>query len=485
MKNIIYSVALTATLSSCGIYRNYEPKQVDPGQLFGDSVLDHSIADYQVGNDSKNAQSNDSSNVFRCDSDNIQSLGFMDWHELFQDAKLQSLIEQALCNNTDLQTALLRVDEANATLKAAKLAFYPSFAIAPQGGVSSFGGEAASKTYSIPLTMSWEIDIFGRLRNAKKQSEALLAKSKDYQQAVRTQVIANVANIYYTLVVLDEQLRITKETEQQWEETLTTVKALMKAGRYNEAGVSQMEATLHSVHTSVVELEAKIAQTENSLSILLCESPRKHERSSMESLPSFPEQLSVGIPLQMLSVRPDVRQAERNIETAYYAVNIARAAFYPSLNLSGSVGWTNSAGAAIVNPGKFLASALGAITAPLFTKGKNKALLQIARDQQKETELVFQQTLLNAGKEVNDALTTYQSTKNKDESIEQQITALKKTLASTILLMKNGNNTYLEVITARQSLLSAELQKTGNKLSEMQSVINLYQALGGGQENNH
>lgn len=466
MKNILWTVALTATLSSCSIYKNYEPKSVNTEHLFGDSVLNKSVEQFQVA----------------ADSDSIQSMGCLDWHELFQDSKLQSLIEQALCNNTDLQTALLRVDEANATLKAAKLAFYPSFALAPQGSVSTFDG-TSSKTYSIPLTMSWEIDLFGKLRNAKKQSEALVEKSKDYQQAVRTQVIANVANIYYTLVVLDEQLAITKETEKQWEETLTTVKALMNAGRYNEAGVSQMEATLHSVHTSVVELESQIAQTENSLSILLCETPRKHERSNMESLPSFPENLSVGIPLQMLSMRPDVRQAERNMETSYYAVNIARAAFYPSLNLSGNIGWTNSAGAAIVNPGKFLASALGAITAPLFSKGKNRAQLQIARDQQKESELVFQQTLLNAGKEINDALTTYQSATNKEESIDKQISSLERTLKSTILLMENSTNTYLEVITARQSLLSAKLQQTGNKLSKMQSVINLYQALGGGQEN--
>lgn len=470
MKKIICTITLAIALSSCGIYKNYEPQKVDNvDQLFGDSVLNKSVSDYQ----SKTV------------SDSINTLGELDWHELFQDSKLQALIEKALCNNTDLQTALLRVDEAQATLKAAKLAFYPSFALAPQGGISSFSGSTTAKTYSIPLTMSWEIDIFGRMRNAKKQSEALLEKSKDYQQAVRTQLIANVANIYYTLVILDEQLHITKATEEQWEETLSTVKALMKAGRYNEAGVSQMEGTLHSVHTSVVELETQIAQTENSLSILLCESPQRHNRNNMDSLPILSEKLSIGIPLQLLSIRPDVRQAERNIETAYYAVNIARAAFYPSLTLSGNIGWTNSTGAAIVNPGKFLASALGAITAPLFSKGKNKAQLQIAKDQKKEAELAFQQALLNAGKEVNDALTSYQSAKNKDESINLQIKALQRTLDSTILLMKNSTNTYLEVITARQSLLAAKLQQAANKLTEMQSVINLYQALGGGQENSH
>ncbi len=467
MKKIICTVTLAITLSSCGIYKNYDTQKVDNiDQLFGDSVLNKSVSDYQS----------------KTTSDSINTFGELDWHELFQDSKLQALIEKALCNNTDLQTALLRVDEAQATLKAAKLAFYPSFALAPQGGISSFGGTTTARTYSIPLTMSWEIDIFGRMRNAKKQSEALLEKSKDYQQAVRTQLIANVANIYYTLVILDEQLHITKATEEQWKETLSTVKALMKAGRYNEAGVSQIEGTLHSVHTSVVEIETQIAQTENSLSILLCESPQSHNRNNMDSLPILSQKLSIGIPLQLLSTRPDVRQAERNIETAYYAVNIARSAFYPSLTLSGNIGWTNSTGAAIVNPGKFLASALGAITAPLFSKGKNMAQLQIAKDQKEEAELAFQQTLLNAGKEVNDALTSYQSAKNKDESIKLQIEALQRTLNSTILLMKNSTNTYLEVITARQSLLAAKLQQAANKLTEMQSVINLYQALGGGQE---
>lgn len=473
MKKLLYSALLLASLSSCGIYTKYQPQTKVPDRLYGDSVMGKSITEYQGENKGDTAV-----------ADSV-SLGFMDWHDLFRDSRLQILIEQALANNTDYQSAQLRVDEAAATLKAAKLAYLPSFALGPQASVSSFNNQQAVQTYSVPLTMSWEIDIFGRLRNAKEQSKALLAKSKDYRQAVRTQLIASVANLYYTLQTLDEQLRISRATESAWQETLVTARALMKAGRYNEAGVSQMEATMHSVHTSVVDLESQIAQTENSLSILLCETPRQHARnktdSSCENI-QMPEKLAVGIPLQILSSRPDVRQAERSLESAFYGVNLARSSFYPSLTLSGSVGWTNSGGTVITNPGRLLASALGSLTAPLLTKGQNEAQLKIAKAQQEEARLAYQQTVLNAGKEVNDLLTQWQAAREKEGSLRQQVKSLEKTLSSTQLLMKNGTNTYLEVLTARQSLLSAQLQQSANRLTEIQSVINLYQALGGGQE---
>lgn len=469
MKKMLFSAALLVSLGSCGIYTKYQPETNVPDKLFGDSILGKSITEYQGGNLNDTIQ-NDST-----------SLGFMDWHDLFTDPLLQQYIERALQQNTDYRQSQLRVEEAAATLKAAKLAFLPSFAIAPQGSVSSFDGAKATQTYSVPLTVSWEIDIFGRMRNAKEQSKALYAKSKDYRQAVHTQLIAGVSNIYYTLVSLDQQLSLSVETEEAWKETLVTARALMKAGRYDESGVAQMEATLQSVHTSVLDLKSQIAQTENSMAILLSETPRHYERCK-EADVRMPETLTVGIPLQLLSARPDVRQAERTIEAAFYGVNQARSAFYPSLTLSGSVGWTNSAGALIVNPGRFLASALGSIVAPLLTRGQNEAQLKIAKAQQEEAKLAFSQTLLNAGKEVNDALTAYQTAEEKEESIESQIKSLETALRSTTLLMDHGTNTYLEVLTARQSLLAAQLSLSANRLAKTQNIINLYQALGGGQE---
>lgn len=453
MKRYIITAVATALLSSCGIYNRYTPVTDVPEDLYGNQV--------EV-------------------TDTIHNLGNMDWRNLFTDPYLQSLIQQGLENNTDYRAAQLRVEEAEATLLSAKLAFLPSFTLSPQGGVSSFDGAKATWTYSVPVTASWELDIFGRMRNAKKQSQALYAQSKDYQQAVRTQLIASIANTYYTLLMLDEQLSLSEQTAETWKETVSSARALMDAGQYDEAGVSQMEATYYSVQTSVLDLKEQINQVENSLVLLLAETPHRYERGKL-SEQVMPEDFSVGIPLQLLANRPDVRSAEHALEAAFYATNQARSNFYPSITLSGSAGWTNEAGTMIVNPGKFLASAIGSLTQPLFNRGQNIANLKIAKAQQEEAELSFQQTLLSAGSEVNDALTAYQTSRDKADFYEKQIASLHRAEQSTALKMDYGNTTYLEVLTARQTLLSAELEQVANRFAELQSVVNLYQALGGGQ----
>lgn len=453
MKKIILLTAATAVLSSCGIYTQYHPETTVPDNLYGEETA---VAD-------------------------TVNLGNVDWHELFADPQLQALIEQGLQNNTDFLSAQLRVEEAKASLLSAKLAFLPSFALAPQGTVSSFDKAKATQTYSLPVTASWELDLFGGLRNAKRQAKALYAQSKDYQQAVRTQLISGIANTYYTLLMLDEQLALTQQTEQAWQETVRSARALMNAGQYNEAGVSQMEATWYSVQTSVLDLKEQINQVENSLSLLLAETPRHYERGTLAGQ-QIPAELTVGIPVQMLSNRPDVRSAQRSLEAAFYVTNQARSAFYPSIVLSGSAGWTNAAGSMIINPGKFLASAVASLTQPLFAQGKLIAQYRIAKAQQEEASLAFQQALLNAGSEVNDALTACQTSREKTVLFDKQITALEKALESTTLLMEHGTTNYLEVLTARQTLLNARLSQTANRFTEIQSVISLYQALGGGRE---
>ena len=453
MKKIIVLTTATALLSSCGIYTKYQPAETTPDNLYGEEVA----------------------------VDDTTNFGNVNWRELFTDPQLQALIEQGLQNNTDLRSAQLQIEEAEAALMSAKLAFLPSFALSPQGTISSFDGGKATKTYTLPATASWELDIFGRLRNAKQQSKALYAQSKDYQQAVRTQLIAGIANVYYTLLMLDEQLAISQQTEEAWKETVASTRALMDAGLANEAATSQMEAAYYSVQTSILDLKEQINQVENSLALLLAETPRRYERGKLADQ-RLPEDVAVGVPMQMLSNRPDVRAAERSLEQAFYATNQARAAFYPSIVLSGSAGWTNSAGSMIVNPGKFLASAVGSLTQPLFNKGQIMAQYRIAKAQQEEASLSFQQALLNAGSEVNDALVACQTSKAKTLLFEKQIQSLEKALESTSLLMEHGTTTYLEVLTARQSLLSAQLSQTANRFTEIQSVINLYQALGGGRE---
>ena len=453
MKKIIVLTTATALLSSSGIYSKYQPAETTPDNLYGEEVA----------------------------VDDTTNFGNVNWRELFTDPQLQALIEQGLQNNTDLRSAQLQIEEAEAALMSAKLAFLPSFALSPQGTISSFDGGKATKTYTLPVTASWELDIFGRLRNAKQQAKALYAQSKDYQQAVRTQLIAGIANVYYTLLMLDEQLAISQQTEEAWKETVASTRALMDAGLANEAATSQMEAAYYSVQTSILDLKEQINQVENSLALLLAETPRRYERGKLADQ-RLPEDVAVGVPMQMLSNRPDVRAAERSLEQAFYATNQARAAFYPSIVLSGSAGWTNSAGSMIVNPGKFLASAVGSLTQPLFNKGQIMAQYRIAKAQQEEASLSFQQALLNAGSEVNDALVACQTSKAKTLLFEKQIQSLEKALESTSLLMEHGTTTYLEVLTARQSLLSAQLSQTANRFTEIQSVINLYQALGGGRE---
>ena len=454
MKKIFLLTAATALLSSCGIYNRYTPVETVPENLYGEDVI--------LTGDTAN-------------------FGNTHWREVFTDPYLQTLIEQGLANNTDYRSAQLRVEEAEATLLSAKLAFLPSFALAPQGTVSSFDKMKATQTYQLPVTASWELDIFGRMRNAKKQAQALYAQSQDYQQAVCTQLIAGIANTYYTLLMLDEQLSLSEQTAEAWKETVASARALMNAGQYDEAGVSQMEATYYSVQTSIFDLKEQINQVENSLALLLAETPRRYERGKL-SEQAMPEELSVGIPLQLLANRPDVRMAEHTLEAAFYATNQARSNFYPNITLGGSAGWTNDAGAMIVNPGKFLASAIGSLTQPLFNRGQLIANLKISKAQQEEAELSFQQALLNAGTEVNDALIAYQTSRDKAGLYEKQVEALRRAERSTILKMDYGNSTYLEVLTARQTLLGAELEQVANRFTELQSRVNLYQALGGGRE---
>lgn len=453
MKKVILFSAAAALLSSCGIYTKYKPAETVPDNLYGETFT----------------------------TEDTTSLGSVDWHELFTDPHLQAYIEQGLSNNTDYLSAQLRIKEAEATLLSSKLAYLPSFALAPQGTVSSFDGGKAAQTYSLPVTASWEVDIFGKMRNNKRQAQALYAQSLDYKQAVRTQLIAGIANTYYTLLMLDDQLLFSQETAKAWEETVRSTRALMNAGKADEAAVAQMEAACYEVQASVLDLKEQINQAENSLALLLAETPRSYERGTLADM-KMPDELSAGVPMQLLANRPDVRMAERSLEAAFYATNAARSAFYPSITLSGSAGWTNSAGSMIVNPGKFLASAVGSLTQPLFARGQLLGQLKISKAQQEEASLAFQQTLLNAGSEVNDALTAWQTSRDKSLLLDRQVASLQKAVKSTSLLMEHGTTTYLEVLTAKQNLLMAQLTQTANRFSEIQSVITLYCALGGGKE---
>lgn len=452
MKRIIIGLLLSTGLSGCHIYRTYERPE-----LSGVDSL------YRVP-----AMTEDTT-----------SLADFSWKELFTDTVLQQLIEKGIANNTDLNIARLKVREAEALLTSSKLAYLPSVSLTPQGTIKSIEGNSPTKTYNLAASADWELDIFGRLTNAKREAKAVLEQSQAYKQAVQTQLIATIANSYYTLLMLDKQLDISRRTAEIWAENLRVMKALKKAGQTTEMAVAQIEASKLSVDASLLSLEQQITEVENSLSSLLGVVPQRIDRSTLD-MQSFPDTLSVGVPLQLLQRRPDVRQSEAALAESFYTTNRAYSAFYPAITLSGSAGWTNAAGAIISNPGEWLFSAVGALVQPLFNRGQNIANLKVAKARQEEALLTFRQTLLNAGTEVNDALLQWQVARRRLDLDRQQIISLQSAVRSSELLMRHSSQNYLEVLTARQTLLDAELSAVSDRFEEIQGVINLYHALGGG-----
>lgn len=452
MKKILLCLFLIVELSGCHIYKAYER----PDVAVTDSLYRQPV------------QPTDTA-----------SLASLSWRELFTDPQLQQLIETGLRNNTDLNIARLKVKEAEALLMTSRLSYLPSLSLTPQGNLTSVDGSKASKTYNLAASADWEIDLFGKLLNAKRGAQASLEQSEAYRQAVQTQLVATIANSYYSLLMLDRQLDITRRTAESWDESVRAMKALKLAGQATEMAVAQTEASKLSVDASILSIERQINEMENSLSTLLGLTPQEVKRSTLEAQ-QFPDSLATGVPLQLLSRRPDVRQCEAQLAVAYYVTNSARSAFYPSITLSGSAGWTNAAGAVVTNPGQWLLSAVGSLVQPLFNRGKNIANLKIAKAQQEEALLTFNQSLLDAGAEVNDALVQWQTARQRIQLDKQQTEALRSALRSSELLMQHSSQNYLEVLTARQSLLQAELDMTTDRFDEIQGVINLYHALGGG-----
>ena len=409
------------------------------------------------------------------DTASIATLG---WRNLFSDKNLQALIEKGLERNTNLRVAHIQVKAAEAVLMNARLSYLPSVVLTPDGSISGTEGAKAIKTYNLAASASWEIDLFGKVTNAKREALAALEGSRAYRQAVETQLIATIANSYYMLLMLDRQLIISEQTLITWKETEHSIEALKRAGKSNDAAVLQAKANRLALEASVVSIRKSIRETENVLSALLADTSHDIMRGALQKQ-QFPDTLSAGLPVQLLANRPDVRQAEWNLAQAYYATNAARSAFYPSLTLSGSIGWTNNVGGVVVNPGSWLFSAVGSLMQPLFNKGTNIANLRQAKARQEEALLLFQQSLLDAGKEVNNALTRWQSARIRMDYVNQQIMTLQEAVRKTELLMQHTSTNYLEVLTARQRLLEAELTQAQDKFEEIQGVIDLYHAVGG------
>lgn len=451
-KAIIYISVLSAMMSSCGIYHKYPQATTIDKDLFGKEYV----------------------------SEDTASLASLSWRELFTDKHLQTLIDSALTRNTDLRTARLRTEQAEAVLFNARLSYLPSLGLSVDGTISKLGESTSSKTYSLGGSASWEVDIFGKITNAKRGAREALEASKAYGQAVQSNIVATVASGYYTLLMLDEQLRISEATLDNWEQSVRTLESLKRnGGSVTDAAVLQAKANRMSLESTVLSIKKNIKEVENSLCTLLAMPPTTIKRGSLEGQ-SFPMELSVGLPIRMLANRPDVRVAEHQLAQAFYATNAARSAFYPAINLSGSLGWTNNGGGIELNPAQWLLNAIGSLTQPLFGQGRNIANLKVAKAEQEAAELAFQQSLLNAGSEVNNALTAWQTSRDKLDIDSAQVSALREAVRKTELLMRHTSTNYLEVLTAQQTLLNAEQAVAQDKFDEIQSVISLYHALGGG-----
>ena len=457
---IITLMCATALLSSCHIYKAYDrPEDITTEGLYRDTALVNTA----VANDTA-------------------SFGNVPWREVFTDPQLQAYIEQALANNADLRTAMLSVESAQAALLSARLAYLPQLSISPQGTLTNWNkGEMTTKTYNIPVSASWQIDLFGQILNPKRAAQVSLKQAQYSQQAVQTQLIANVANIYYTLLMLDRQLEITESTAEVLKDYVETMQAMYDYGNVNSAAIEQSRSAYAQVVASLSDLRQSLTETENAFCLILNEPAHAIERGVLENQ-VLPSEFSVGVPIQLLSNRPDVKAAEMALAACYYNTNSARAAFYPQITLSGTAGWTNSSGAGIVNPGKLLANLIGSLTQPLFYRGANIARLRQAKAQEEQAKIGFQTTLLNAGNEVSNALALYQNTVAKVNSRTMQVNSARKAAEDTKELFNLGTSTYLEVLTAQQSYLSAQLSEVSDTYSQMQAVINLYQALGGGRE---
>jgi NodT family efflux transporter outer membrane factor (OMF) lipoprotein len=456
-------------LTGCGIYNKYEQKNEAPTEAFG-STNDITEASGEA------------------------SIAQMSWREFFTDPVLQQLIEQVLANNTDANSARIAVEKSEAALKAARLAYFPALSFAPQGALTSFDGSAATKTYNLPLQLSMDIDVFGSITNKKRAAKAVLLQAQVQQDATRANLISTTAQQYFMLQVLDRQLEILQMTDSLWNTSLETEKSLWENGKAYSTAVNQMEASYLNVKTQIVDTRRNIRSVENAICRLLAVSPQHINRQKWgSSALQHPQSqgddgqrmfdkkfLNIGVPAMMLEYRPDIRLANYAMEEAFYNTQDARSAFYPNITLSGSAGWTKSAGGLIVDPGKILLNAVAQLTQPIFARGKLIANKKIAKLTEQDLQQKYVQTVVNAGNQVNEAMADCEAAREKFGLYHRQVEVLYEAYVGTHELMDNGKASYLEVLTAQESLLNAQLSEAMNMYNGSQAVIALYIALGGG-----
>ena len=464
LSNVIVAAAVSMMLTGCGLYNKYEKTVEEPADVFG------------ISQDITSAT-------------NGESIAEMSWREFFTDPLLQQLIEQALANNTDLNTARINIEKSELSLKTKKLAFLPSLYFSPQGSLSSFDGAKATKSYTIPLDLSWEIDLFGSMRNKKRAAQAILLQSQITEEATRSNLISSVAQQYFYLQLLDRELDILIETDSLWKASLDTQQALYENGQAYSTAVNQQESSWLSVKTQIVSTKRAIRSTENEICSLLCITPQHIERShwgasedyhsATEGQRLFEERYSkIGVPAMMIERRPDIRLANAYMEEAFYNVQAARAAFYPNIRLTGEGGWSNNGG--LVNPSKLMWQIIGSLSQPIFARGEINANYKSSKLSEENLKKKYVQAIIDAGNEVNEAISDCQSSRELHQYYHRQVEVLHEAYVGTHELMDNGKAQYLEVLTAQESLLSAQLNEASNMYYGAQAIISLYIALGGG-----
>ena len=452
-------LACSLLMTSCGLYNKYDRPEVVADGIVRDPVDINGILA----------------------STDTTSFGNLPWRQLFTDPQLQVLIEQGLEKNPDLLNAALNVQIVNEALKCARLAFLPSLTLSAQGTIATLKTDPSvtTKSYQVPVSASWNVDLFGNLLNAKRSAQMQLIATQDYQTVVKCNIVTGIANLYYTLLMLDRQMEIVTDMEQLTKETWDKMK-FMHENRvgYRSTAVQSAEAAHYSVQAQKVDLLRQVREVENSLSLLIAQPAQTIKRGRLEDQ-SLPSEFSTGVSIALLNNRADVHAAEMALAQCFYDVQQARSRFYPQITLTGTGAFTNNNG--LVNPGKMLWSAVASLVQPIFQHGQIVAGLRVAKMQYEQKYNTWQNTVLKAGSEVSNALVSYNSSDEKGALDAKRVAVLKQNVEDTKRLMESSSNTtYLEVISAQSNLLNAEISQVTDDFNKMQAVVNLYQALGGG-----
>ena len=460
MKKIMIFAAATLLMGSCGVYNKYERPDVDTEGLIRDVLSDVDTLAVQ----------------------DTASFGNLPWREVFTDPQLQALIEQGLQKNANLMNAALNVQMYEAMLKAAKLAFLPAVQLgstSPMGSISTLFTDPSvtTKSYSIPMSASWTVDLFGNILSQKRSTQMKMLGMKDYQMAVRAQVVSGIANAYYTLLMLDRQLAIVTEMGQMSKETWEMMKLQYELGRVRSTSMQSAEATYLSMQAQANDFRRQIRSTENALSLLIGQAGQQIPRSTLEQQ-SLPTTFSTGVGVALLKNRPDVHNAEMTLASCFHDIQTARSQFYPNVTIGAQLALTNSNGA--LNPAKWLTTLFGSLTQPIFMRGALTANLKVSQLKYEQAFNNWQNAILSAGNEVSNALVNYNAYDANSKLETQRIAVLTKNVEDTRLLYESKGSSYLEVLTAQTQLLNAQLSKVTDDFYKMQAVVSLYTALGGG-----